>query len=764
MRRVLLALLAVTAACSSNSKTGTTALFSLSAGSGSAAGGAPDGSDNDFYALPYPNDIRRTTAGTIDLTLFPTNSLVVDSYRVAAQALDGFGLNSVMFARFDDAIDPATLPTVAASVVPGSSVYLVNIDATSPDYNTRTPITTSFVAAAGETIGGNRLAVRPYPGFSLDEGTTYALVVTTRIHDLAGGPIQADTDFVTALTGSGPTQTAYAPFLTWLGKDADDKPGDIASAAVFTTQHATFIADALRTAIFATPAPVGANVIAASGGEGYDIFTGTYTAPNFQQGTVPYLSTGGEILVGSDGAAVIDRMEPMRFALTIPPGPVPATGFPFAVYAHGSDGDYMSFIQDGTAGRLAAVGIAVISTDQVLSGPLRNPGGDDDIDFFNFGNPYAARDNALQGAADAWSQMRLAEGLSVVDGTRTVTFDPGRVMFFGHSQGGLTGPAFVAFEPTLKGAVLSGTGGVLYLAMLLKTQPLNIPDLVGTFLRDNPIDADNASIGLAQMWLERADGVNYAGHMVRNPPHGEAAREHLPERRLRRHLRAEPVDRGVRDLARRRHRRHARYRAGRGPHAARQHVAADAGDEQQERRDRGARAVQDAAGLRRSLRRVRGPGRRGAVGAVPRHARRDRRGDGRDAAVGSRERGAQKAGRDADRGGRARREQPARRARGAAALGRHARQDVDRDEAARGAGSDPHLEQAARARVDRSRSGARAAGGARARARRARAAMGAESPVREAGAVPRRRDDRSDEPRHRRRAPAFARSSMSGRT
>jgi hypothetical protein len=158
----------------------------------------------------------------------------------------------------------------------------------------------------------------------------------------------------------------------------------------------------------------------------------------------------------------------------------------------------------------------VISTDQVLHGP-RNPGGNPELDFFNFGNPFAARDNAVQGAADAWSQLRLATGMSIDDGTRTITFDPTKVYFFGHSQGGLTGPGFVAFEPSLSGAVLSGTAGLFYVNVLHKTKPLDIPALVSTFLRDEPVDEDNPSLALVQMWVERSDPVNYAPLMVRRP-------------------------------------------------------------------------------------------------------------------------------------------------------------------------------------------------------------------------------------------------------
>ncbi len=82
----------------------------------------------------------------------------------------------------------------------------------------------------------------------------------------------------------------------------------------------------------------------------------------------------------------------------------------------------------------------MISTDQVLHGP-RNPAGDPQIDFFNISNPYAMRDNSLQGAADAWSQLRLAAALAIPDAHGTIRFDPDRVFFFGHSQGARPAPA-----------------------------------------------------------------------------------------------------------------------------------------------------------------------------------------------------------------------------------------------------------------------------------------------------------------------------------
>jgi predicted esterase len=498
-----------------------TCVAACTSASGTQAMFAVETPGDDFYALPFPNDIHRKADGSLDLSLFPTNSQLVDSYRAAAETLDGFSLNGAISSRFTAALDPASLPDPAGSLEPSASVYLLNVDGTSADYGTRTPIIATYRDDKTNTIGPDRLVVRPYPGFGLDEGTTYALVITNAVKDVAGAAVVRAPEFDTLLGSGGGTamiaaRAAYKPLTDWLG--ANGGTADVVSAAVFTTEHATQIGPALRKGVYSTPAPVATNVTNSNASTAlYHLWTGAYMAPNFQTGTPPYLSGGGEIVTGPDGAAVVQRTEPMRFALTIPPGTKPAGGWPLCIYSHGTGGDYESFVDDGTGARLAAEGIATISTDQVLHGPRDPAGTDPGVAFFNFTNPFAGRDNALQGAADAWSQMRLAQGLVFDDGNGGFSIDPAKIYFFGHSQGGLTGPAFIAFEPALSGAVLSGTGGLLYLSMLYKTAPIDFPSLIETIARDSPMDEDNPSLAIAQMWIERADGANYARYMVREP-------------------------------------------------------------------------------------------------------------------------------------------------------------------------------------------------------------------------------------------------------
>jgi hypothetical protein len=250
-----------------------------------------------------------------------------------------------------------------------------------------------------------------------------------------------------------------------------------------------------------------------------------FDAPNFQSGDVPYTSNGGEILLdAADGLPIVQVTENLRVSFTIPTGTMPAAGWPVAIYAHGTGGDFHSYTNDGTARRIAEQGIAMISIDQVLHGP-RNPGGDPEVSFFNFQNPLAGRDNGIQGAADDFSVVRLIQGFDFTDADLgPIRFDPAKIYFFGHSQGGLTGPPFVAYEPEIKGAVLSGAGGVLYLGMLYKTEPVDITAIVQAAIRDEPLDQFNPELALLQTWIERADPVNYGPLLAREPLEGFVGR------------------------------------------------------------------------------------------------------------------------------------------------------------------------------------------------------------------------------------------------
>ncbi len=515
------ALLASALAACGDSAPSATALFAVP---GSAS------PPTEFYELPFPSDLRRHDDGTLDLSAYPRPNVMVGKYADAVAAnLDGWGTNACTYARFSAAIDPTTLPAdPAASLADTASVYLVDIDPDSPRKGQRTPLKLRFEPTEGESIGANWLAALPYPGFPLDEATTYALVVTDRVKAADGSDL-APADAFAAIRGTAVpadealawAQAVYAPLWAYLDEAGGDERADVLSAAVFTTQHATDIMGKLRAKVWTLPAPVATGMHRVATTSSYLAYDGSFPAPNFQVGAVPY-DTGGNIVLGADGLPTVQRMEDLRVAIAIPPGTAPAGGWPVAIYAHGTSGSYHSFINDGTASRLAAQGIASVSIDQVLHG-TRNPGGNPELDFFNFQNPLAGRDNAIQGAADDFSVVRLVQGFELVeapadpDPGRTITFDPDRIYFFGHSQGGLTGPPFLAYEPEVKGAILSGAGALLYYALLTKTEPVDITQVVMAVIRDQPLDEFNPMLALLQTWIERSDAANYGPLLVRRP-------------------------------------------------------------------------------------------------------------------------------------------------------------------------------------------------------------------------------------------------------
>lgn len=491
-----------------------------------------------FYALPFPNDLRVMDDGTIDLRdhLRPNQLIGLYLDTITAEQR-GFGTTSGLFVRFNGPINPDSLPTPESSRQQEASVYLIDIDPDSPVRGERVPIATGFYERAGEAIGDNWLGVLPYPGFVLRSNTTYALVVTRRVTSIADVPIAPSGDFFAVVSDEPATdldlaraQTIYQPLWQWLDEPGGDERSDIASAAVFTTGDPTDLMRRIRDVVWRDlPMPRPSNVTLRGERDGYAWYDAMYTGPRFQRGEPPHLreGDGGDIPIDPDtGEPILQAMEPLRVSFTVPVGEMPEAGWPLVLYAHGTGGDFHSFQRSGTARHLADAGIACMSIDQVMHGP-RNESAPPDIAFFNFQNPLAARDNAVQGALDDFQLVRLAVNFDHIDretGGRAIRFDPDRLYFFGHSQGSTTGVPFVAREPLIKGAVFSGAGGLLYLAMLHKTQPIDIAGIIKVFLRDDPLDQFNPILAMLQMYMERADAVAYGHLLVDRPPEGHVGK------------------------------------------------------------------------------------------------------------------------------------------------------------------------------------------------------------------------------------------------
>jgi hypothetical protein len=554
--------------------------------------------DTDFYKLPFPNDIRIKN-GKVNLRGYPRPGPrilpfdLVDRYITAIEAEStGFSANPTMILRFSKAFN--------ASAFPGDcGLSLVDITPTSPYY------TLTSGLACGASNGGSRYVCGPYMwartplGSPLRPGTTYALLIRKTITDLLGNPFGADSDFSTMLDAAPPTDpdlaAAYAAYLPLRNYIATGHiaASDLAAALVFTVEKYEDPLAGIDAAIAsAAPPAIGGMVRCGDPGavspcdDGktgadhvrgclagdststhFDTYQGTIDLPVFQQGTPPYLAPanatqpfGGSIAYDPTGVAIIQTPIPPQhvcFALTVPKGVPPASGWPLVVYSHGTGGSYHSIIDlglsedyalgkapvglgfgvDGGTGAVdaafagsglgvdggasavegASVPMAVFGYDGILHG-TRNGGSTTAVGelVYNFLNPVAARDNALQAAADLLSIPHGLAGFTA----QGIPLDGKRLALYGHSQGGNAASLVAARQSSYGTIVMSGTGGEIIYTLLGKTQPVNIPAVLPYLLGENgpaAVDATHPVLGLMQMFFERSDSVNFARRPFREP-------------------------------------------------------------------------------------------------------------------------------------------------------------------------------------------------------------------------------------------------------
>jgi hypothetical protein len=305
----------------------------------------------------------------------------------------------------------------------------------------------------------------PVPGYALRPHTRYALVVTDAVRGEGDRPV-----------------VAPSTLKQVLGLEAAASPGAEAAASAFAegvvgvTEAGIDLSSIVHFSVFTTNDPA-AEYLAAAGSladqidapaadpdawelkqeePGYVEYVGSYgPSPNFQAGEIPFThfgDGGGFELDGAGVPQVVDTFD-LRFSLAVPKPescPMPDDGYPIVLYAHGTTGSYRSFIFDGTAESLTDQCLAVMGVDQIFHGT--RPGTPDSdtaiqILFFNFQNVEAARTNIRQSGLDEIHRARLfTESAMTVPAAITpdateVRFDASKLMFFGHSQGSLNGPA-----------------------------------------------------------------------------------------------------------------------------------------------------------------------------------------------------------------------------------------------------------------------------------------------------------------------------------
>jgi hypothetical protein len=516
-------------------------------------------SDVHFYDHPWPSDLRRDPDGSIHLGGFynPQDVVLITDYiQASVGLLKGFSPVASAYLRFTGDIDPTTLPaTPQASMLPTSTVQIVDVDPASPEKGTRHLAQLFWQQPDGVYWLHDTLAVAPALGYPLRRSTRYAVVVTTGLLDTNGNPIAPSPDLAEVLgTPSAHTQAVhdlFAPAIAELGT-VGIAPSQIAHLTVFTTNDPTAELYAIRDDVrMHQPAPTPDPTMWAEEEQAphYDVYQGWYgPVPNYQAGTPPYQTTGGNFVFDASGKPMLQNTFTVRFTLVVPNAkacPPPASGYPVNLYATGTGGDYRSVI--GDVGDVLGVRcIASMGVDEIFEGarpgapPPTDPNleGDEDLLFFNLNNPIAARASGQQSAIDVVTQARLFTDshmtipASVSRTGVAIAFNATNMGFFGHSEGSLSGSMFMAADDQVRGGVLSGSGSMITIALLEKTLPApSVAQAVKTVLglthalpdggnEGSELNLFHPVLNFAQAMVDATDPVHYVGDIFQHPRTG----------------------------------------------------------------------------------------------------------------------------------------------------------------------------------------------------------------------------------------------------
>ncbi len=525
-------------------------------------GANPKGQEGDFFRLPFPNDVR-IKGGTLDLTGFPTPGaelLGFDPVKLYVDALDqgegAWGTNPTMVFRFSGEIDFDTFTKTSGGIYP---IQWVDITPGTPEYGSSAGLFFQYDPNKSNYVCPNSISMRRPTGYPMTPGHQYAVFLTTAGKSKSGAAIERSEHLAAVLADAAPSDAAlaaahaaFAPLRAYL-KDKLIGTELVLNAAVITAGKVRDPMQKLASVVDALPAPTAKSWVKCGGGakspcpqaEGeracgdgsaadFDEYHALVSLPVFQKGTPPYTESGGDVRLDQP-----ERSEDVCLALTLPKGTMPPSGWPLAVYAHGTGGSFRSHARAEIAGALAkaatpggTVGFAVLGIDQVQHGPRRGASTASPNDlFFNFKNPAAARGNPLQGAVDQVALARLAAALDVdaaTSGGAAFKADPAAIVFYGHSQGSTEGSLALPYSDGYKAAVLSGNGASLIHALLAKKQPVNIAGALPFVIADlDPSTGKLRSgdlhpvLSLLQIWIDPADPLNFGRVIGKAPETGK---------------------------------------------------------------------------------------------------------------------------------------------------------------------------------------------------------------------------------------------------
>ena len=306
--------------------------------------------------------------------------------------LDGFNLQTRISIPFDGPVD--------VKKETRDNVFLISIGSALESGDNRT----------GTVVGINQIVwdvftqtLQVESDEVLAQHTRYALIVTNGLRDTLGRPVEATDDFrrFRHTVREGYKQSVLEAI--YAARHIGVTESDVVVASVFTTQSATAVLEKIRDQVrAATPEPADfllgpqgeRTVFSLEGVTGIEF--NQQRAVNAQLTSVPlnlslvrdtfpgavgtlafgkYRSTDYEVHPGEyippvgtrTGTPAVQGVNEIYFNLYLPSGPMPAGGWPLAIFGH-PNGGYKEDPSNAVAGSMAAHGIATLAINAVGHG------------------------------------------------------------------------------------------------------------------------------------------------------------------------------------------------------------------------------------------------------------------------------------------------------------------------------------------------------------------------------------------------------------
>ncbi len=531
-----------------------------------------------FFDLPFPSDARLDASGALSFqswTRAQSYEFLRLWFNAAEELVAGFSPISGVFVAFTQPIDPQTLPATEAASVDTSagwpSVFLMDVDAGSPQRGELWPISCEFDAPEGTLQDANLLGCKSPFGLVRRLNTRYAFFVTSGLRGEGGEPVEADAAMQALLAGEdvpGPDgrtiasadYTAARAVAVEAGLDASQ----LVAVIPFTVGDPSARLRRINAFYAALPTPTldadkGITLIETY--DDYVVLEAYYHVPIIQAGAFPYDNPpDGKIVFNDAGEVVKQGDQSIRVFITIPRAPQPAAGYPLMMYMHGSGGVARELMDrgaqpdaqspavpgSGPGGVVARFGVAGFAADFQFHGMRFDPPDTTGLKLYNLiGNPRATVDNFIVAANEVTLHARLMQALTIdveliqpSDQARAlidlgdspdglIRFDDARFAAMGQSMGSTIGLPAMTIDRVTDAAIFSGSGGILIEIAVTSLKPINVGGLLRLLLRyrtNEPLDQFDPALHAVQHVWDFVDPTVHARHVFQTPFEGVPAK------------------------------------------------------------------------------------------------------------------------------------------------------------------------------------------------------------------------------------------------